>query len=346
MNIHLNDSARRILNDPVLISIRDDWFTRLSRLFAGADDTKTVFAVSGINGYSADPSLLYGEPERWVAEKLENLAENAKKAENTDIFTPLCVQNEIFGVHFVDSIFGCNVFFEYGQWYNDYLDCEVGELALPDIDKSEAWHLTRRVTDAFVDADVKLPLYGLPTIAGVLNIAVNLYGERILRAMLCEPDAAAHDFKIIGDTLADLHRRMIALIPADQLQPVIPDGRTQPPGFGQICGCTTQLISPGCYLNMIAPLDEELLNVYPMGGMIHLCGAHEHHIPVFREMKALRAIQLNDRAAEGLEKYHAGLRPDQIIYLNPCEGMSAKKAVEITRGNRLVLVGQYNFDKI
>ena len=32
-------------------------------------------------------------------------------------------------------------------------------------------------------------LFGLPTVASVLNIAVNLYGDRILLAMLTEPEA-------------------------------------------------------------------------------------------------------------------------------------------------------------
>jgi hypothetical protein len=173
-----------------------------------------------------------------------------------------------------------------------------------------------------------------------------MYGERILTAMLCEPDAAANDLKIINDVLVELHRRMIAMLPANQLQPVIPDGRIQPQGYGQICGCTTQLISPACYADMIAPLDNELLSVYSSGGMIHLCGAHEHHIPAFRDMKTVRAVQLNDRAAEGLAEYHAGLRSDQIIYLYPCGGMPAEKAVEITDGERLVLVGPYIFDKL
>jgi hypothetical protein len=63
-------------------------------------------------------------------------------------------------------------------------------------------------------------------------------------------------------------------------------------------------------------------------------------------MKTVRAVQLNDRAAEGLAEYHANLRSDQIIYLYPCDGMPAEKAVEITGGERLVLVGQHCFDKI
>ena len=350
VDIKLSDSAGKILNSPELISIRDNWFERMRRLFNGTDDeSEKVFALRGINGYSDDPSLMYKNPELWVAECLESLAKHADESKDTDIFTPLCIQNGVFGVHYIDSIFGCNVYFKHEQWYNDYLDTEVGELTPPDIDKSEAWQLTRRITEAFIKSEVKVPIYSLPTIASVLNIAVNLYGERILTAMLCEPEAAVRDLKIINNTLIELHRRLIAMMPEtrqNQLQPIVAAGRTQPPEFGQICGCTTQLISPVCYRDIIAPLDSELLGVYPNGGMIHLCGTHEYHIPLFREMRQLRSVQLNDRAAEGLKEYYDGLRSDQIIYLNPCENMSAEKAVEITGGKRLVLVGLHKINKL
>ncbi len=38
-------------------------------------------------------------------------------------------------------------------------------------------------------------------------------------------------------------------------------------------------------------VDDELLLVYPHGGMIHLCGSHTQYIPVWREMKFLRAVE-------------------------------------------------------
>jgi hypothetical protein len=323
------------------VKIRDDWYTRLQRFFDGTDDSKKAMNIHGIVGFSENQEMMYSNPESWLIDCLEVLAEKADKSSNTNRFVPLCIHNDLFGVHYVDSIFGCNVYFEHGQWYNDVLKTEIGTLSPPDIDKSEAWQLTKRMIDAFVNANVELPVYGLPTVASTLNTAVNLYGEEILVAMMNKPQDAEHDLRVINDVLIELHRRMIALLPQKQLQPVIPTGRIQPPGFGQICGCTTQLISPTCYSDMIAQLDDELLGVYPHGGMMHLCGAHEHHIPVFKNMKNLHSIQINDRAAEGLEDYYKKLRSDQIIYLDPCEKMPPKKAIEITNGNRLVIVGDY-----
>ena len=92
------------------------------------------------------------------------------------------------------------------------------------------------------------------------------------------------------------------------------------------------------YDEFIAPLDDELLSVYPNGGMIHLCGVHTQHIPTWRGMESVRAIQVNDRASEDLEIYFNELRDDQIIYLNPIATMTVERAMEITGGRRIVFV--------
>jgi len=134
-----------------------------------------------------------------------------------------------------------------------------------------------------------------------------------------------------------MHRWYREAIPTAQMQPVCVGGRCQPRGLGQMCGCATQLVSGETYRRFVAPLDDEVLSVYPRGGMYHLCGSHTQHIPAWREMKRLRAIQVNDRAAEDLEAYFRGLRDDQIIYLSPTPTMTVERAMEITKGQRLVV---------
>ena len=66
-----------------------------------------------------------------------------------------------------------------------------------------------------------MPLFGLPTIASALNTAVNLYGQRILMAMLDGPEAAQHDLRVINDLLCTLHRWHPERLPLDQIQPVV-----------------------------------------------------------------------------------------------------------------------------
>ena len=162
--------------------------------------------------------------------------------------------------------------------------------------------------------------------------------HRVLLAMLTDPDAVRHDLRVISDLLCAIHRWYLAHVPPEQVQCILPNGRCQPPGYGQLCGCTTQLVSGATYREFVAPLDDELLSTYPHGGMIHLCGMHTQHIPAWNEMRSLRALQLNDRAAEDLAMYFHEMREDVVFYVNPCEGMPVERIVEITGGQRVVVV--------
>ena len=329
--------TRAVLSDASLLAARQHHFTRLKRLYAG-EQLDPPFVLNGVRGVGrCDP---YCEPERWVSEALVDLAAQADRVRDEALFHPLVLEFGLYGVHFVDRMFGADVFDLDGSenWQVRVLPTGVGTLTPPDLDRDPTWELARRVALAFLEADVSVPLFGLPTIASSLNIAVNLYGQEILLAMITDPEAARHDLEVINELLCALHRWYRAHIPEAQLQPVVADQRTQPPGYGQLCSCTSHLISGATYREFIAQLDDTLLSVYPHGGMIHLCGAHTQHIPVWREMRSLRAVQLNDRAAVDLEGYFEGLREDQVIYANPCEDMPVSRIMEITRGHRTVIV--------
>lgn len=329
--------AKSMLRDPGLVTARDDWFARLESVFRG-ETQPDPFYLNGVYGSGSVNHL--DDPALWTAQAVESLAERADALCDTRVFRPLVVEYACFGVHFVDRILGADVYDldGAGNWQVRCLATPIGELHYPDLGRSETWRLARSAAEAFLDADVTVPLFALPTIASSLNIALNLYGGDLLVAMHNDPDAARRDLRVINDLLRALHRWYIERIPPRQLQCVIGAHRTQPPGFGQICGCSTQLLSPELYRDFIAPLDAELLSVYPNGGMIHLCGGHTQPIPVWREMKALRSIQVNDRAAGDLETYFHELREDQVIYINPCPEMPLERALEITAGRRAVFV--------
>jgi len=325
-----------ILNDPELLSLREKHFSRLKKLYEGMYDSPTAFVLAGMN--CGHPTVLGDCPEAKVSEALDELAKHTNLLEDEIIFRPLAVEFDIYGVHFTDKIFGGEVFRVDGSWQVKTLNITPGNLQKPDLEGCSTWILAKNLATEFVKANVKVPLFGTPTIASALNVAVNLYGQEILLTMMTDSEAARHDLQIINDTLCDIHKWYIANVPFEQLRPVISWERTQPPGFGQLCGCTTQLVSPDMYKEFIAPLDEKLLSVYPNGGMIHLCGKHTQHIPVWREMKNLRALQLNDAAAEDLQFYFDNLREDQILYVNTCPGMPTEKIMEITGGKRVVIV--------
>ena len=325
-----------IPNEALLVNRRDRWFDRLQKMFDGTYREPNAFVLDGVRARGVcDP---YVEPERWVDECMADIAANrAHLGANEEKFVPVCVEFGLYGVHYIDRIFDSNVYFKAGQWYNDYLKTPIGELRDPDLEHDETFQLSLRAARRFAEVGGELTLFGLPTIASALNIAINLYGQEILIAMLEEPEAARADLETINRTLIRIHRAFMEILPPRQLQPVISWARTQPPGYGQICGCSTQLLSGELYREMIADLDEAVLSAYEHGGMIHLCGSHAQHIETFRNMKSLRAVQVNDRAAEDLQLYFDGLREDQILYLCPCAGMTIERAMEITGGRRLVI---------
>lgn len=337
----ISKKAKEILNRADLIARRDLWYERLQNVFDSTPSSwnqQYAFGIMGIWGAGKyDP---FQEPELWMESCLEDLADRYSAIENDIYFRPLCIDLSVFyGVHYIDKMFGADVYYQDDQWYNNYLSSPIGELKAPDLEQNELWNLTLRAIHAFLEADVALPLLSLPVIASPLNVAVNLYGSEILMEMLGDPENAMHDLKIITDLQCQLHSICRNLVSPLQLQATCCDGRAQPPEFGQLCGCTTQLLSGSLYEEMIAPLDDQLLSVYPNGGMIHLCGSHTQHLDTFRNMKSLRSIQINDRASQDLQEYFDGLREDQVIYFCPCDEISLEKAMEITNGHRLVIVG-------
>lgn len=325
------------LCDETLIKIRELHFQRLDDLYAGRI-LENVFFLFGIGGYSSTNEYL--EQEKWIDECLESLANLSDRAMDEVIFRPLVLQTGPYGVHFIDRIFGAHVYWHGDQWWVDYLKTPIGQLEYPNLDEDDTWQLAKRMAITFLDRNVTVPLFSLPTLSSALNIGVNLYGEDLVISMMTDPEAAHHDLQIINQVICDLHRWYLSNIPIEQLQPIVAVGRCQPRGFGQLCGCTCHLLPLDLYTEFIAPLDDQLLSVYPNGGMIHLCGAHTQHIPVWRKMKSVRAIQVNDRASEDLEIYFNELRDDQIIYLNLTPTITIEKAMEITGGKRLVIIAE------
>ena len=339
----MDDKLRELLCRPDYLEYQNIWFDRLRDIFEGDEDKPLV--LNGISSWHQmfDPAGVprYDDVGLMLDQDFKALAGRMDDYMRDDQFRPVCVEQGFYGVHFTDRIFRSQVFFnsDIGQWYNLYLKSEIGRLEPPDLENSGTWKAAREYAAAFFSEKTTLPLFGLPTIASVLNIAVNLYGQEILAAMIDQPEEASHDLKIINDALISMHRWYLSSFPVERIQPVISWGRTQPPGYGQLCGCSTQLISPRLYERFIMPLDDELLAAYPHGGMIHLCGSHSHLIPLFAEMPHLISVQLNDRAAADLELYVKGLRKDQVIYLNPCGDMPLDTALKLAKGKKMVVCG-------
>lgn len=325
------------LNDPALAAVFATHRDRLQALFDGATLDEPFF-LRGIEAATED--AITDGWRGWLESALAALATHVERARDRRVFRPLILCYNPHGVHYVDELFGADVFYlEGGGWQVHPLDTPVGQLERPDIDANPYWQTVRAVALSFLEAEVGNVTLSLPTIASPLNIAVNLFGQEFLLAMSVDPEAARHDLAVIHSVQCELHQWFLDHLPPDRFQCIVGSERHQPPGFGQLCGCTTHLVSGRMYAEVIAPLDAALLALYPHGGMIHLCGSHRQHITTWRDMPTLRSVQLNDRAAEDMEAYIRGLREDQIVYVYPCEGMPVARVLDITRGHRTVIQG-------
>jgi hypothetical protein len=76
----LSQAAKRILNDPSLVQSRDQGFSKMADLFEGRCGD-SVFVLNGVEGRPSSKDVLYDDPERWVEECLEDLAEKVNCTE-------------------------------------------------------------------------------------------------------------------------------------------------------------------------------------------------------------------------------------------------------------------------
>jgi len=339
----MNETTGQILTDPELVAVRQAWEQRFRDLFDGRIPDSPLYIWGRAWTGNTD---MYQDPEKRAKEALGVLAEKVDKHRDkiTDaaLFRPVAVGSALHGVHFIDKIFGADVYELDGQkdnWQVKYLTSGVGTLDRPDLEGNATWTAARAFAQAFVASGATFPVFELPTIASALNIGMNLYGQELLVAMMVDPEAVHHDLEIINGVLLDIHDWYRANVPFDSLHQVASAGRYQPPGGGQICGCSTQLISADQYNEFVADHDDAILSRYPNGGMIHLCGSHTQHIGIWRKMTSLTSIQLNDRASEDLEIYLDQL-PEKVYYVIPCEGMPLARVDELARHHKIVICSE------
>jgi len=315
---------------------------RVAALYDGpAPDT--VIAIAGRN-YGSSHGLhgtneidMLKQPAEWLDDVLSDMAGEAELLADPVTFRPMVIELDPLGVHFIDALLGADTCFHHGQVWGDELACDVADLQMHELSKSELLADALELARLAVEASQGHILVTTPVLSCPINTGINVFGERLLEAMVTRPEAAHHALRIITDVIRYCLRAFAQVIPQEIRQTSVACSRYAPPGFGQIDGCSTQLVSAAHYREFFAHLDAELLREWPQGGMIHLCGAHEQHIPTWRAMPELRSMQTNDRASEDLEALFHGLRDDQILYISPTETMSVDRIIEITGGRRLVL---------
>ncbi|NSW54902.1 MAG: hypothetical protein HPY44_02720 [Armatimonadetes bacterium] len=315
---------------------------RFAALYAGepvdgliAIDGRMCGRSHGLWG-TTEPDML-AEPRDWLADVFADMAANAHAAADPVTFRPLVLEMDAFGTHFIDALFGARVYFHEDQAWSEPLDCEVGDLEMPDLSHSPVLSAALELAALAVEASPEEIIIANPVLSAPVNIGINLFGQRLLEALVLDPDGAKRALGIITQVIGHCMEAFARVIPTERRGNSVACNRYAPPGYGFIDGCADQLVSEGHYAEFFAPLDARLLGIYPGGGMIHLCGACAQQIPVWREMPQVKSLQLNDRATEDLELYAEGRRGDQVLYVSPTETITPERAVEITGGRNLIL---------
>jgi hypothetical protein len=335
---------------PSIAAVHREHRARLEGLYRGIQPDRLVALHGawygrshGIGGTNVMDML--DEPEAWLAEVLAEMASDQDRLADPHTFRPAVIEVDPLGVHFVDALFGAETRFHSGQCWSAELPYDMDQLECPVLTALPLFQKTLRLCRMAVDAARAYAGEGViyvatPVLACAINIGINLFGERLLVDLHARPEAAQAALAKLNHTILEAAGRIHSVIPEDIRRNSVAENRLAPAGVGQFDGCATQLVSRRDYARFFAPLDEALMRLSPGGALMHICGAHTQHIATWRAMPGLRAVQLNDRAADDLEAYFHGLREDTVFYVTPNEAMPLEKIMARTGGERLVIQGE------
>lgn len=309
---------------------------RINRLFAGEAVEQMIAIAGDFHGYygAADDNQL----TTWVRNELPGVvAAQREVADDPVNFRPLLVEFVPFGVHYVDALFGARIFHFEDQWWSELLPGTLADLTPIDVAAAPLFRWTLTALESILaalppDHAVTFPIYSSP-----LNVAINLFGEAVLMELYDPTPATMAGLDVLTTAIIDLHRLTNTHFSSPRVRFYCSCSRYAPDDVGHICGCSTQLLGPETYARTLAPRDAALLASYPSGGTLHLCGHHTQHLPTWRAMPSLRAVQLNDAAADELPLYLRGLRDDQLIYIGPTAEMPVARIHALCGGHRIIL---------
>ncbi len=326
-----------ILRDPEYVALRDKHFARMEDVFANRDEVEECFVLYGETKSIEVEPLSDDDIQAKIELALDDLAGRVECLRDPKVFRPVILEIGLCGVHFLDRMFHKHVLDEGKVWQNMRLKTPIGQLQPVDLATDPLWAQARQCAERAVAMNTTVPLMTPPCLSSPLNVILNLYGADVYFAMLEDPAAVRHDLAAIHELVLTTRKWFIDLVPHMQYQGAAAIVRAQPPGYGQIDGCSTQMISPELYDEMIAPLDAEILGQYPNGGQIHLCGAHTQHCPTWAKMPQVRSVQLCAGPNLEVDVYFNELRDDQMIYIGPTKDLSMDRILDVTGGQRIIL---------
>lgn len=309
----------------------------LDTLYAGGRPDHLLCITSDYAGYygpCADAPFTH-----WLEMELPKITDAILLAGEDPVnFRPPVVEFSPLGVHFVDALFGARVHQYEGQWWSDPLPGCLVDLEHVDIPEHPQVIWMTRALGAILDRLPPELSVASPVFSSTLNVAVNLFNATALEDVTDPTADTVRGLAVITAALCRLHAWVRNRF-AGRVRFYCASARYAPDGVGHLCGCSTQLLSADTYRRYFAPFDEHVLGMYPGGGTIHLCGHHTQHLPHWRAMPLVRAVQLNDTAADDFPAYFNGLRDDQLIYIAPTDAMPLQEILRISAGCRVIIQG-------
>ena len=132
----MNEIVREKLNDPKLLAHYERMF-RSIRDYYDAPAPKPTWLPMRYYGKSAKD--IHTDPEGYVDEAMLWLADHAQELMSRDDFGHFAIEKWLYGVHFVDKVFGADVFYkeETKMWNTRPLTTEIGTLKKPDLATNE-----------------------------------------------------------------------------------------------------------------------------------------------------------------------------------------------------------------
>jgi len=248
---------------------------RFAALYAGQPPGDVVSIAGKIYGHShglagTNEIDMLQAPQAWLDDVQADMGGNASDAADPVTFRPLMIKMDPLGTHFIDALLGAHVYRHEGQVWAEELPGDLASLTRPDLEHSETMQRALRLAEMAVGVAEGRLLITMPVPSSAINTGINVYGQRLLEALVERPEAAHHALGVINDVVVACMRAFRRVIPEQVCRTQGATGRYAPPGYGLIDGCSTQLVSRRHYDEFFGPLDAAALGVFSHGGMIHL----------------------------------------------------------------------------
>lgn len=286
------------------------------------------------------PELLVVEKdrERWLDNQLRAVKANVEEAlASSSLFYPIIEMFSLYGTHYMDILFGGEVRWKDGQFWSQEVDYSVSEIAPTDLSRSSLIEETVELAKWIKERTGGRFLIAMPDAGCPLNIAINLFGERFLMELALAPQNAKRALGIIADATRRVYEVLIEAVGQETLRCHNAYYVYTPHDYAGLSICATQLISAEHFSTCVADADDAAVPSVYKGMIQHICGRSAQHIGELSRRQRVKGVQVGP---EDFETYFKGLRADQVVYVDLTERMSLDEIMELSRGERTIVLGQ------